>query len=73
MRSPYLRVDASTLDGNAEENLAFMNTEQFERCTYCNTKLLFTHDLNLSYFEVTENCRCPGCGVTKTPQRFTLQ
>ncbi len=72
MRSPYLRVDASTLDGNAEE-IALMNPEQFERCNYCNTKLLFTHDLNLSYFEVTENCRCPGCGVTKTPQRFTLQ
>lgn len=72
MRSPYLRVDSTVLDGNAEDNLAF-SPEQLERCGYCNTKLLFTHDLNLHYFEVIENCRCPGCGVTKSPQRFTLQ
>lgn len=71
MRSPYLRVDESSLEGNGEEVLFTLN--QFERCSYCNTKLLFTHDLNLSYFEVVENCRCPGCGVTKSPQRFTLQ
>jgi len=72
MRSPYTRVESSTLDGNCEQ-VNYMAAEQFERCHYCNTKLLFTHDLNLSYFEIVENCRCPGCGVTKTPQRFTLQ
>ncbi len=72
MRTPYLRVDASTLDGTHEE-MGLMTVEQFDRCVYCNTKLLFTHDLNLSYLEVVENCRCPGCGVTKSPQRFTLQ
>jgi hypothetical protein len=72
MRSPYLRVEPSTLEGNVED-LECFKPEQFERCNYCNTKLLFTHDLNLSYFEVIENCRCPGCGVTKNPQRFTLQ
>jgi uncharacterized protein with PIN domain len=72
MRTPYTRVDASTLDGSGEE-AGLLTAEQFERCTYCNTKLLFTHDLNLGYFEVIENCRCPGCGVTKTPRRFTLQ
>ncbi len=72
MRSPYTRVESSTLDGSTDD-INCLTPEQFERCTYCNTKLLFTHDLNLSYFEVIENCRCPGCGVTKTPQRFTLQ
>jgi DNA-directed RNA polymerase subunit RPC12/RpoP len=73
MRTPYLTVDSATLDGNNVEEVTDLTAEKFERCNYCNTKLLFTHDLNLSYFEVTENCRCPGCGVTKTPQRFTLQ
>lgn len=73
MRSPYLRVETSTLEGSPDNTEFQSAPEQFERCAYCNTKLLFTHDLNLSYFEVIENCRCPGCGVTKSPQRFTLQ
>ncbi|MBY0370824.1 hypothetical protein K2X33_09075 [bacterium] len=72
MRSPYTRVENSTLDGTGEE-VNYQVPEPFERCVYCNTKLLFTHDLNLSYLEVIESCRCPGCGVTKAPQRFTLQ
>ena len=46
--------------------------EKFERCSFCNSKLLFSHDLNLSYFEVVESSRCPGCGVTMRPKKFTL-
>ena len=26
--------------------------EKFERCSFCSTKLLFSHDLNLNYFQV---------------------
>lgn len=72
MRTPFLPVESTTLEGNPEGS-DLLATEQFSRCAYCNTKLLFTHDLNLHFFEVIENCRCPGCGVTKSPQRFTLQ
>ncbi len=44
----------------------------YECCAFCNTKLVFTHDLNLSYFQVLETSRCPGCGVTMRPRKFTL-
>lgn len=46
--------------------------EKLERCSFCNTKLLFSHDLNLSYLQVVESSRCPGCGVTMRPKTFTL-
>ena len=46
--------------------------EKFERCSFCNSKLLFTHELNLSYFQVIEAARCPGCGVTPKSKIFTL-
>lgn len=46
--------------------------DRYERCSFCSTKLLFTHELNLSILQVVENSRCPGCGVTMQPRRFTL-
>ena len=32
-----------------------------------------THDLNISYLQVIETSRCPGCGVAPHPKKFTLQ
>ncbi len=46
---------------------------KIEYCSFCDTKLLFTHDLNLSHLQVVESSRCPGCGVTMQPKTFTLQ
>lgn len=46
--------------------------EKFEKCGFCNSKLMFTHELNLSYFQIVESARCPGCGVTPKPKKFSL-
>ncbi len=72
MRSPYLPVEESTLE-NSSGDFENFKAESRDQCGYCNSRLLYTHELNLSLFEVVESCRCSGCGVTKTPQRFSLQ
>lgn len=72
MRTPLNRSEATKPHlENAEEPKAVM-LQKYERCNYCHTKLLFTHDLNLSYLEVVECSRCPGCGVSMAPRKFTL-
>lgn len=61
----HLEIDVDTLHAGI--------VAKFERCPYCNTKLLFTHDLSLAQLEVTENARCPGCGMHTTPQKHSIQ
>jgi uncharacterized protein with PIN domain len=48
------------------------DAEKFERCSFCNSKLIFTHHHNLGYFQVIESARCTGCGVVPEPKKFTL-
>lgn len=73
MRTPYLSVrhlDQST-DEEGLANKAHV-VEKHERCTFCNSRLVFSHDLNLSFLQVIETSRCSGCGVTMLPKKFTL-
>ncbi|NBX92720.1 MAG: hypothetical protein EB078_12935 [Proteobacteria bacterium] len=72
MSSPYVRQDAD-LKENEPETLKAIFIETYEKCSFCNSKLVFTHDLNLGYLQVVEVARCPGCGVTMNPKKFTLQ
>ncbi len=72
MRTPLHRTESSSLHEETDLQSEGILLEKYERCAYCNTKLLFTHDLNLSYLEVVECSRCPGCGVSMAPRKFTL-
>ena len=70
MSTPYLRPEEYQ-EGEPERGPSVV-TEKYERCSFCNSRLLFSHDLDLMSFEVIETSRCPGCGVTMTPKKFKL-
>lgn len=70
MRSPFTRVMPN--QENEPESVKSIMLETYERCTFCSSKLVFNHDLNLSYLEVIETSQCPGCGVAMNPKKFTL-
>jgi hypothetical protein len=71
MRTPFNRPELSR-EGEPESVKSIL-LEKYERCSFCNSKLMFSHDLNLSYLQVVETGKCPGCGVTMHPKKFTLQ
>jgi hypothetical protein len=55
------------------ESLRAVFIESYEKCAFCGSKLVFSHDLNIGFLQVVEVARCPGCGVTMNPKKFTLQ
>jgi len=55
------------------ESLRAVIMESYEKCSFCGSKLVFSHDLNIGFLQVVEVARCPGCGVTMNPKKFTLQ
>lgn len=71
MSSPYNQPELFGSE-DFETVPCLLQKDRYERCSFCSSKLLFTHDLNLPTFEVIEKCRCPGCGVTLTPKKFKL-
>ncbi len=71
MKSPYSSKEIQRPETDAQPVQAIM-PEKYERCGFCNSKLVFSHDLNLAYLEVIETGRCPGCGVAMHPKKFTL-
>lgn len=73
MRSPYVRPDVEKTIEDDPEILNHVILERYERCSFCNSKLVFSHDLNVNFLEVIETGQCPGCGVTKNPKKFSLQ
>ncbi len=70
MRTPFSREEIQKAE--TEEASQQRNAENYGRCSFCNSKLIFTHDLNLGYLEVVETGKCPGCGVAMNPKKFTL-
>src|SRR5690242_9663686 len=56
MSSPYTRPATMTHE-NEPETVKTIVREKYERCSFCNSKLLFNHDLNLHQFEVIETSR----------------
>lgn len=70
MRSPYVRMNQNENEADTIRNLG--GIEKYERCSFCHSKLIFNHDLNLSHLEVVETGQCPGCGVAVAPKKFTL-
>jgi uncharacterized protein with PIN domain len=72
MRTPFSVTDIQNSHNEADAAKC-MSVEHYERCSFCNSKLIFTHDLNISYMQVVETSRCPGCGVAPHPKKFTLQ
>ncbi len=71
MSTPFSRPEFFNEDDQIERTRC-VQVEKYDRCTFCQSKLVFSHDLNISYFQVIETSRCPGCGVTMHPKRFTL-
>ncbi len=72
MRTPFSRIDPHEYEREVDSQRAML-MEKYERCNFCSSKIIFTHDLNVSYLQVTETGRCPGCGVSLTPKKYTLQ
>lgn len=73
MRTPYSRIDPHEYEKDgAEASKSPLVVERLERCNFCNSRLVFSHDLNISYLQVIETGRCPGCGVTMVPKKYTL-
>lgn len=72
MRTPFNAREIQGHEGEPD-HLKCVSVEKYERCSFCNSKLIFTHDLNISYLQVIETSRCPGCGVSMNPKKFTLQ
>ena len=71
MRTPFNRMSLTNND-NEPDTVKSVMVEKYERCSFCSSKLVFSHDLNLSYLEVVESGQCPGCGVAVHPKKFTL-
>ena len=71
MRTPFNRSELQNHDGEPEF-VKTIEVEKYERCSFCSSKLVFSHDLNLNYLQVIETSRCPGCGVSMLPKKFTL-
>lgn len=71
MRSAHNHVPVVVNDKDPQQKQTTA-VKKLEQCPFCDSKLLFTHDLNLSYLQVVETSRCPGCGVTMRPKTFTL-
>lgn len=70
MKSPYNRVEVT---GHEEPEIVLsISLEKYDRCNYCNSKLVYNHDLNISFLQVIETGKCPGCGVSHHPKKFTL-
>jgi hypothetical protein len=65
--------EETQLQDREPESLQAIFIESYEKCGFCGSKLIFTHDMNLSFLQVIEVARCPGCGVTMNPKKFTLQ
>lgn len=72
MRTPFSIQEIQNTASEVDHSKC-LSVEHYERCSFCNSKLIFTHDLNLSYLQVIETSRCPGCGVAPHPKKFTLQ
>jgi len=72
MSSPYAiqELDSSERE---PESLKSICVEHYEKCSFCGSKLVFSHDMNLGLLQVIEVARCPGCGVQMNPKKFTLQ
>lgn len=70
--TPFSKIDPEKVD-REPEYLTNINVEKYEKCSFCNSKLIFSHDLNLGFLQVVETSRCPGCGVSTHPKKFTLQ
>ena len=71
MSTPFSRSEFFT-EEDQPERLFSVQMEKYERCTFCHSKLVFTHNLNITFFQVIETSRCPGCVVTMNPKKFTL-
>jgi len=65
--------DENVVNEREPESLQAIFIETYEKCAFCGSKLIFSHDMNLSFLQVIEVARCPGCGVTMNPKKFTLQ
>lgn len=72
MRSPFSRIEPQEYERDSDPAKLIV-MEKFDRCAFCNSRLIFSHDLNISYLQVIETSRCSGCGVSMTPQKHTLQ
>ncbi len=70
MRTPFTRMTQNP--ENEPESVKSVLQDSYGRCNFCNSKLVFSHDLNLSFLEVIETSQCPGCGVSMNPKKFTL-
>ena len=70
--SPYVSGDLDSLE-REQEKVHAVQLEHYERCSFCHSKLLFSHNLNLQHLEIVESGKCPACGVTTNPKRFTIQ
>jgi hypothetical protein len=68
MRTPFSRIQS---ESENEKPQPVVN-ERYERCAFCNSKLVFSHDLNINYLQVIETGRCAGCGVSMLPKKYTL-
>ena len=72
MKSPYSLTDIQRPENEAEP-VKCVSLDRYERCGFCQSKIVFSHDLDMTYLEVIEKGRCPGCGVSLNPRKFTLQ
>ena len=70
--SPYNPMDLNPRE-NEPEYIPTIILEKYEHCSFCHSKLVFSHDLNMQYLQVIETSRCPGCGVSANAKKFTLQ
>ncbi len=71
MRSPYNQLAHDSADVEFD-SVQTVDLENYERCHYCHSKLIFNHDLNLMFLQVVETSQCTGCGVAASPKKFTL-
>lgn len=72
MSTPFSKIEPQEYEKAADSHRTPL-LEKYDRCSFCNSKLIYTHDLNLVHLQVVETGRCPGCGVSLIPKKYTLQ
>jgi|GEM_PF-1199328 len=72
MKSPFLQVSEPGRE-NDFESVRCIDINTYDRCAFCHSKLVFSHDLNMTHAAVIETSNCPSCGASMNPKKFTLQ
>lgn len=64
----FEKVEADNL---TQQQMDFIEVES--HCCLCGTELIFTHELDDTASQVTEQAQCPCCNILMKEKEFSIQ